>query len=222
MIVCPDLTIWTVILPGESGILSLLTPALTLNDWVEPPHFKITVAGAVANTAAHIVSCGHRWINHVKYKERKAVSPESSPSLLAFQGHRLKHMHLQDVAAPRNRSHLAVYFEIANSDWWSHQKGCSSDVTYGDRWVSASFECRDVVGRQVKPRCVREVISPGGAGWLTAFNRSKATDKIELSLNVNGKESRKIILVWFAEVIPIGHLVSGPIKNQCKTRVCTM
>jgi len=54
-------------------------------------------------------------------------------------------------------------------------KGYSSDATYGDRWVNASFECRDVVGRQVKPRSVREVISPGGAFWLSAFNRPKAT-----------------------------------------------
>lgn len=54
MIVWLFLIICTVIWPAARGILSLLTPGVTLNVLDELPHFNTTVAGDVANTAAHI------------------------------------------------------------------------------------------------------------------------------------------------------------------------
>jgi hypothetical protein len=57
MILCPPRIICTVILPDESGILSLLMPGPTENVLEELPHLRTTTAGAVVNVTAHIVSC---------------------------------------------------------------------------------------------------------------------------------------------------------------------
>ncbi len=56
MMVWPFLIIWTVIAPAARGILSLETPAPTENVDEEPPHLRMTVAGAVEYTAAHMES----------------------------------------------------------------------------------------------------------------------------------------------------------------------
>lgn len=56
IIVWPFLIICTVICPAARGILSFETPAVTENEPDELPHLRITVAGAVEYTAAHIES----------------------------------------------------------------------------------------------------------------------------------------------------------------------
>lgn len=56
IIVCPPLTMVTVICPVVMGSWSLLTPAVTLNVWELPPTCRVTVAGAVAKTAAQTKS----------------------------------------------------------------------------------------------------------------------------------------------------------------------
>ena len=50
------LTIWTVIFPAARGILSLVTPAATVNVFDELPHLRVTEAAEVAKTAAHMES----------------------------------------------------------------------------------------------------------------------------------------------------------------------
>lgn len=63
MIVWLFLTICTVILPAAREILSLFTPAITGNVPDELPHFKVTVAGDVEKTTAHIESYSWKVVN---------------------------------------------------------------------------------------------------------------------------------------------------------------
>ena len=80
MIVCPPRIICTVIFPGESGILSLDTPDPTENEPEDPPQLRTTVAGAVAYTAAHIVSYASSELRCHKRKYREGTYSSPVPT----------------------------------------------------------------------------------------------------------------------------------------------